>query len=99
MYLNIFFCSFKYLKSSYVKDVKISAIVALAPTLHKIRQTCIPARPILVEGRAICLHLLVYKGFNTDCDGDQMIVHLPLSLEGGSSRKPRPLKFEMPQIE
>nr|GEU87122.1 RNA polymerase beta subunit, plastidic [Tanacetum cinerariifolium] len=36
---------------------------------------------ILVEGRAICLHPLVCKGFNADFDGDQMAVHVPLSLE------------------
>ncbi|KAK8608626.1 hypothetical protein V6N13_024043 [Hibiscus sabdariffa] len=38
-------------------------------------------QPILVEGRAICLHPLVCKGFNADFDGDQMVVHVPLSLE------------------
>ncbi|KAD4981695.1 hypothetical protein E3N88_18366 [Mikania micrantha] len=37
--------------------------------------------PLLVEGRAICLHPLVCKGFNADFDGDQMAVHVPLSLE------------------
>uniref|UniRef100_A0A1Y3BW98 DNA-directed RNA polymerase n=1 Tax=Helianthus annuus TaxID=4232 RepID=A0A1Y3BW98_HELAN len=36
--------------------------------------------PVLVEGRAICLHPLG-KGFNADFDGDQMAVHVPLSLE------------------
>jgi len=35
-------------------------------------------QPILVEGRAICLHPLVCKGFNADFDGDQMVVHVPL---------------------
>uniref|UniRef100_A0A7N0UWH1 DNA-directed RNA polymerase n=1 Tax=Kalanchoe fedtschenkoi TaxID=63787 RepID=A0A7N0UWH1_KALFE len=38
-------------------------------------------QPVLVEGRAICLHPLVRKGFNADFDGDQMAVHVPLSLE------------------
>ncbi|KAL2322474.1 hypothetical protein Fmac_026853 [Flemingia macrophylla] len=38
-------------------------------------------RAILVEGRAICLHPLVCKGFNVDFDGDQMAIHVPLSLE------------------
>ncbi|PHU30422.1 DNA-directed RNA polymerase subunit beta'' [Capsicum chinense] len=38
-------------------------------------------QPVLVEGRAICLHPLVCKGFNADFDGDQMAVHVPLSLE------------------
>ena len=37
--------------------------------------------PTLVEGHAIKLHPLVCKGFNADFDGDQMAVHLPLSLE------------------
>ncbi|KAL4190778.1 hypothetical protein AMTRI_Chr07g77440 [Amborella trichopoda] len=37
--------------------------------------------PILVEGRAICSHPLVRKGFNADFDGDQMAVHVHLSLE------------------
>ncbi|GJU13427.1 RNA polymerase C [Tanacetum coccineum] len=39
-------------------------------------------RAALVEGRAICLHPLVCKGFNADFDGDQMVVYVPLSLEG-----------------
>lgn len=50
-----------------------------APTLHKLG--ILAFQPILVEGRAICLHPLVCKGFNADFDGDQMAVHLPLSLE------------------
>ena len=37
--------------------------------------------PMLVEGNAIKLHPLVCKGFNADFDGDQMAVHLPLSIE------------------
>ena len=37
--------------------------------------------PVLVEGNAIKIHPLVCKGFNADFDGDQMAVHLPLSLE------------------
>nr|YP_011011665.1 RNA polymerase beta' subunit [Phlomoides brachystegia]YP_011011752.1 RNA polymerase beta' subunit [Phlomoides cordifolia]WPW61985.1 RNA polymerase beta' subunit [Phlomoides brachystegia]WPW62072.1 RNA polymerase beta' subunit [Phlomoides cordifolia] len=50
-----------------------------APTLHKLGIQAF--QPILVEGRAICLHPLVCKGFNADFDGDQMAVHVPLSLE------------------
>ncbi|PHT65973.1 DNA-directed RNA polymerase subunit beta' [Capsicum annuum] len=43
---------------------------------------CIQAfQPILVEGRTICLHPLVCKGFTADFDGDKMAVHVPLSLE------------------
>ncbi|KAG5586134.1 hypothetical protein H5410_046568 [Solanum commersonii] len=38
-------------------------------------------QPVLVEGSTICLHPLVCKGFNVDFDGDQMAVHVPLSLE------------------
>ena len=37
--------------------------------------------PVLVEGNAIMLHPLVCGGFNADFDGDQMAVHLPLSVE------------------
>jgi len=49
-----------------------------APTLHRL---CIHAfQPILVEWHAICLHPLC-KGFNADFDGNQMVVHVPLSLE------------------
>nr|YP_010554452.1 RNA polymerase beta' subunit [Phyllagathis griffithii]UTM99470.1 RNA polymerase beta' subunit [Phyllagathis griffithii] len=50
-----------------------------APTLHRLG--ILAFQPILVEGRAICLHPLVRKGFNADFDGDQMAVHVPLSLE------------------
>nr|QFG71119.1 RNA polymerase subunit beta' [Mammillaria supertexta] len=50
-----------------------------APTLHRLG--ILAFQPILVEGRVICLHPLVCKGFNADFDGDQMAVHLPLSLE------------------
>nr|WMP13305.1 RNA polymerase beta' subunit [Betula ermanii] len=50
-----------------------------APTLHRLGIQAF--QPILVEGRAICLHPLVCKGFNADFDGDQMAVHVPLSLE------------------
>ena len=50
-----------------------------APTLHRL---CIQAfEPILVEGKAIKLHPLVCTAFNADFDGDQMAVHLPLSVE------------------
>ncbi|KAL1368064.1 hypothetical protein AAHE18_02G093500 [Arachis hypogaea] len=50
-----------------------------APTLHRLGIQAF--QPILVEGRAICLHPLVCKGFNANFDGDQMAVHVPLSLE------------------
>nr|YP_009365482.1 RNA polymerase beta' subunit [Dioscorea villosa]ARJ60997.1 RNA polymerase beta' subunit [Dioscorea villosa] len=50
-----------------------------APTLHRLGIQAF--QPILVEERAICLHPLVCRGFNADFDGDQMAVHVPLSLE------------------
>ncbi len=50
-----------------------------APTLH--RMGIMAFEPNLVEGNAIHLHPLVCKGFNADFDGDQMAVHLPLSIE------------------
>ncbi|MCL2742615.1 MAG: DNA-directed RNA polymerase subunit beta' [Planctomycetaceae bacterium] len=50
-----------------------------APTLHRMGIQAF--EPILVEGQAIKLHPLVCRGFNADFDGDQMAVHLPLSLE------------------
>nr|YP_001542522.1 RNA polymerase beta' subunit [Cuscuta exaltata]A8W3B5.1 RecName: Full=DNA-directed RNA polymerase subunit beta'; AltName: Full=PEP; AltName: Full=Plastid-encoded RNA polymerase subunit beta'; Short=RNA polymerase subunit beta' [Cuscuta exaltata]ABW83686.1 RNA polymerase beta [Cuscuta exaltata] len=50
-----------------------------APTLHRLGIQAF--QPVLVEGRVICLHPLVCKGFNADFDGDQMAVHVPLSLE------------------
>nr|YP_010402947.1 RNA polymerase beta' subunit [Bolbitis x multipinna]UQV94754.1 RNA polymerase beta' subunit [Bolbitis x multipinna] len=50
-----------------------------APTLHRLGIQAF--QPILIEGRAIRLHPLVRGGFNADLDGDQMAVHVPLSLE------------------
>lgn len=50
-----------------------------APTLHRVGIQAF--EPILVEGNAIHLHPLVCRGFNADFDGDQMAVHLPLSIE------------------
>nr|YP_009029466.1 RNA polymerase b'-subunit [Lithodesmium undulatum]AGH28997.1 RNA polymerase b'-subunit [Lithodesmium undulatum]UYC30550.1 RNA polymerase b' subunit [Lithodesmium undulatum] len=50
-----------------------------APTLHRLGIQAF--EPILVQGRAIKLHPLVCSAFNADFDGDQMAVHLPLSLE------------------
>nr|YP_009631214.1 RpoC1 [Podocarpus latifolius]QCA41079.1 RpoC1 [Podocarpus latifolius]QJF72969.1 RNA polymerase beta' subunit [Podocarpus milanjianus] len=50
-----------------------------APTLHRLGIQAF--QPILIEGRAIRLHPLVCAGFNADFDGDQMAVHVPLSLE------------------
>ena len=50
-----------------------------APTLHRLGIQAF--EPILVEGKAIKLHPLVCTAYNADFDGDQMAVHLPLSVE------------------
>ncbi|MCR4338177.1 MAG: DNA-directed RNA polymerase subunit beta' [Candidatus Omnitrophica bacterium] len=50
-----------------------------APTLHRLSIQAF--QPVLVEGKAIKLHPLVCSAFNADFDGDQMAVHVPLSLE------------------
>ncbi|HCL58201.1 MAG TPA: DNA-directed RNA polymerase subunit beta' [Spirochaetia bacterium] len=50
-----------------------------APTLHRLGIQAF--EPVLVEGKAIQLHPLVCKGYNADFDGDQMAIHLPLSVE------------------
>jgi DNA-directed RNA polymerase subunit beta' len=50
-----------------------------APTLHRLGIQAF--EPILIQGRAIKLHPLVCSAFNADFDGDQMAVHIPLSLE------------------
>ena len=50
-----------------------------APTLHRLGIQAFD--PVLVEGKAIRLHPLVCAAFNADFDGDQMAVHIPLSVE------------------
>ena len=50
-----------------------------APTLHRLGIQAF--EPILIEGKALQLHPLVCKAFNADFDGDQMAVHIPLSVE------------------
>ncbi len=50
-----------------------------APTLHRL--SLLAFEPKLIEGKAIRLHPLVCKGFNADFDGDNMSVHVPISLE------------------
>ncbi len=54
-------------------------ILNRAPTLHRVGIQAF--EPVLVEGKAIRLHPLVCHAFNADFDGDQMAVHVPLSLE------------------
>jgi DNA-directed RNA polymerase subunit beta' len=56
-----------------------------APTLHRLGIQSF--EPILVDGRAIQLHPLVCPAFNADFDGDQMAVHVPLSLESQSEAR------------
>ena len=50
-----------------------------APTLHRLGIQAF--EPVLVEGRALKLHPLVCPAYNADFDGDQMAVHVPLSME------------------
>ncbi len=50
-----------------------------APTLHRLGIQAF--EPVLIEGKAIQLHPLVCAAFNADFDGDQMALHVPLSLE------------------
>ena len=50
-----------------------------APTLHRLSIQAF--QPVLIEGKAIKIHPMVCSGFNADFDGDQMAVHVPLSLE------------------
>ncbi len=50
-----------------------------APSLHRL--SLLAFEPVLIEGKAIRLHPLVCRGFNADFDGDQMSVHVPISLE------------------
>ena len=56
-----------------------------APSLHRLSIQAF--QPVLIEGRAIQLHPLVCKGFNADFDGDQMAVHLPLSVKAQEEAK------------
>src|SRR5690349_25155765 len=50
-----------------------------APTLHRLGIQAF--EPVLIEGKAIQLHPLVCTAFNADFDGDQLAVHVPLSIE------------------
>ncbi|AEB09317.1 DNA-directed RNA polymerase subunit beta' [Desulfobacca acetoxidans DSM 11109] len=63
--------------SEVVKEYPV--MLNRAPTLHRLGIQAF--EPILVEGKAIQLHPLVCTAFNADFDGDQMAVHVPLSLE------------------
>ena len=57
----------------------IPIILNRAPTLHRLGMQAF--EPVLIEGKAIQLHPLVCAAFNADFDGDQMAVHVPLSVE------------------
>ncbi len=63
--------------SEVVKEYPI--LLNRAPTLHRLGIQAF--EPILIEGKAIQLHPLVCAAFNADFDGDQMAVHVPLSIE------------------
>ncbi len=56
-----------------------------APTLHRLSMQAF--QPVLIEGKAIKIHPLVCSAFNADFDGDQMAVHVPLSLEAQTEAK------------
>ncbi len=56
-----------------------------APTLHRL--SFMAFKPVLVEGKAIRIHPLVCRAFNADFDGDQMAVHLPITVKGQEEAK------------
>ncbi len=56
-----------------------------APTLHRL--SFLAFKPTLVEGKAIQIHPLVCRAFNADFDGDQMAVHLPITIKGQDEAK------------
>jgi DNA-directed RNA polymerase subunit beta' len=56
-----------------------------APTLHRL--SFLAFKPVLTEGKAIQLHPLVCRAFNADFDGDQMAVHLPITVRGQEEAK------------
>ncbi len=66
-----------------IKDKHV--LLNRAPTLH--RQSLQAFRPVLIEGKAVQVHPLVCSAFNADFDGDQMAVHVPLSLEAQTEAK------------
>ncbi len=63
--------------------MKLSASIRLCLTVHQhLHRLGIQAfEPVLIEGKAIQLHPLVCAAYNADFDGDQMAVHVPLTLE------------------
>ena len=72
-----------------IKDHPI--LLNRAPTLHRMGMQAF--QPILVEGKAIRLHPLSCSAFNADFDGDQMAVHVPLSMEAQAECRERMLSM------
>src|SRR5437588_352122 len=71
-----------------------------APTLHRLGIQAF--EPVLIEGKAIQLHPLVCAAFNADFDGDQMAVHVPLSLEAQLEARVMmmsKIKFRFPNVD
>lgn len=68
---------------SVIKDHPV--LLNRAPTLHRLGIQAF--EPVLVEGRALKLHPLVCAAYNADFDGDQMAVHVPLSVEAQSEAR------------
>jgi DNA-directed RNA polymerase subunit beta' len=66
-----------------IKDKRV--LLNRAPTLHRLGIQAL--QPVLIEGNAIQLHPLVCTAFNADFDGDQMAVHVPLSVEAQKEAK------------
>ena len=60
-------------------DPRTPVLLNRAPTLHRLGIRAF--EPVLIEGKAIQLHPLVCAAYNADFDGDQMAVHVPLTLE------------------
>lgn len=60
-------------------DPRTPVLLNRAPTLHRLGIQAF--EPVLIEGKAIQLHPLVCAAYNADFDGDQMAVHVPLTLE------------------
>ena len=69
----------KLVQDGTAHNIKSAKRMVRAPTLHRLGIQAF--EPVLVEGKAIKLHPLVCTAYNADFDGDQMAVHLPLSVE------------------
>jgi DNA-directed RNA polymerase subunit beta' len=67
-------------------DPRTPGLLNRAPTLHRLGIQAF--EPTLIEGKAIQLHPLVCAAYNADFDGDQMAVHVPLTLKPSWKRAP-----------